>query len=63
MIHTNAVAWQFRHLANVIVSALLSCTDAVPPIHFSGVSFPLGLGKMMINEHAKFKGQFSKSPK
>lgn len=58
-----AVAWQFRHLTNLTASALLSFKDAIPPIHFLGVSFPLGLGKTMTNEHVKFKGQFSKSPK
>lgn len=52
----NTAAWQFRHLTNVIVSALLSCKDAIPPIHFLGVSFPSGLGKTMVNEYVKFKG-------
>lgn len=60
----HAVPWQFKHLTNVIVSALLSCKDAIPPtLHFLGVNFPLGLGKMMINEYVKFKEQFSKSSK
>lgn len=40
--------WQLKHLANPTVSAVLSFKDRSSPIHFTAVSFPLALGKMIM---------------